>query len=292
MKSIFENQILSTAIVVSVLFHGLLLSVNFVSPKAFSFFSDEQKLDIVLVNTKQDRAPLKPDALAQANLDGGGQTKNGRTQSPLPDMSQHSDGTNLDTSRNKSSVSRQMQESLVSQLRLITTPKRSSPERLEASKPSRKQNVQSFNRLEDSRILARKAAELALNVRDKENIPKKTHISPSTKGVVYAQYYERFKARIQQIGELNFPRTNGTKLYGSLVIAIPIYHDGTIYEAEGGPVVERSSGKPALDAAAIRLVRQAAPYGRFPQNMRDEYADVWVLHSLFEFTRDDELEFR
>ena len=52
-----------------------------------------------------------------------------------------------------------------------------------------------------------------------------------------------------------------------------------------------TSGNPALDEAAKRIVRRAAPFGAFAKNMRStDKDDVWVMTTRFKFTRDDALE--
>ena len=64
-----------------------------------------------------------------------------------------------------------------------------------------------------------------------------------------------------------------------------------IYEKEGGPRIEKSSGNKDLDKAALKIVRNSAPYGHFPQNMRSrDKDDVWVVITHFRFTRDQQLE--
>ena len=97
--------------------------------------------------------------------------------------------------------------------------------------------------------------------------------------------------RIEKNGTLNFPQKDGKKLYGQLVVYIPIFQDGTIYMKEGGPRVERTSGNPALDQAALNIVRRSAPFGKFPDNMRSVGKDdVWEIITRFNFTRDDALQ--
>jgi protein TonB len=101
--------------------------------------------------------------------------------------------------------------------------------------------------LESSKAIARRVAEISETIEDQNKRPKKTLITPSTRGVGYAMYYKTMQKRIEDIGTLNFPHVNGRKLYGQLVLSIPVFQDGTIYEKEGGIKVERSSGNPALD---------------------------------------------
>ncbi|MGH8807643.1 MAG: energy transducer TonB, partial [Noviherbaspirillum sp.] len=95
------------------------------------------------------------------------------------------------------------------------------------------------------------------------------------------------------IGTLNFPQKDAKKIYGELTISISIFQDGNIYTKDRGDgiTVERSSGNPALDEAAMRIVRRAAPFGAFAKNMRSaDKDDVWVMTTRFKFTRDDALE--
>ena len=75
------------------------------------------------------------------------------------------------------------------------------------------------------------------------------------------------------------------------MVYIPIYQDGSIYEKDGGPSVQHSSGTPALDRAALRIVRRSAPFGRIPANLRSsDKDDVWEIVTRFKFTREDALE--
>ena len=72
---------------------------------------------------------------------------------------------------------------------------------------------------------------------------------------------------------------------------IPVFQDGTIYEKDGGIKVERSSGNPALDEAAMRIVRRSAPFGKFPPNMlSSDRDDLWVIITRFKFTREETMK--
>ena len=83
---------MSIAIAFSVLAHGALLAVRFAAPDTFRFQPTDPSLEVILVNAKHDKKPLNADALAQANLDGGGNANAGRAKSPLPDMRRSEDG--------------------------------------------------------------------------------------------------------------------------------------------------------------------------------------------------------
>lgn len=113
-------------------------------------------------------------------------------------------------------------------------------------------------------------------------------ITANTRDVGYAMYYKALRKRVENFGLINFPQRNGTRLYGELTVRIPVYRDGTLFEKEGGPGIERSSGNPALDRAALNIIRRAAPFGPFPKSMQAKNggADVWIIITKLRFTRD------
>jgi branched-chain amino acid transport system substrate-binding protein len=136
--------------------------------------------------------------------------------------------------------------------------------------------------------LERETAEL---IKELKNQPKKTFISPSTRDTNHAMYYASMREKIEKLGTFDFPKVDGKSLYGDVIISIPIFHDGTIYEKDGGPIVEKSSGIEKLDNAALRIVRRASPFGAFPKNMRTpDKDDVWIITTRFKFTNTDPVE--
>ena len=58
----------------SLALHALLLLLHFADPARKTNENAASSLQVVLVNSKSARRPLKADALAQASLDGGGNT--------------------------------------------------------------------------------------------------------------------------------------------------------------------------------------------------------------------------
>ena len=60
------------ALATSVAAHAVLLAIRFVAPDALRFEPADPGLEVILVNAKHAKAPTKAEALAQANLEGGG----------------------------------------------------------------------------------------------------------------------------------------------------------------------------------------------------------------------------
>jgi protein TonB len=288
-KHFLQDRTLVIAVVISVLLHGLLLAVRFAAPEPVRFKPVDPGLEVILVNARHDKKPVKAEALAQANLDGGGNADAGRAKSPLPNLKKSEDGDNVKAARRRVAELEQQQKVLAQNAKQTrTTAPKTTPQ--ESPNPTPPTPAAPDDN-ENSRALARAEAEINRQIEDYNKRPRKTQITPSTREVGYAMYYSQLQKRIENIGTLNFPQQNGKKLYGELVIYIPVFQDGTIYDKEGGPRVERPSGNPALDEAALRIVRRAAPFGRFPDNMRTTGKDdVWEIITRFKFTRDDAVQ--
>jgi len=274
------------AIACSVLAHASLLAVRFAAPDAFRLQPADPGLEVILVNAKHARAPVKADALAQANLDGGGNADAGRAQSPLPDLRKVENGDSIKALQRRIAELEQQQKSVLTKVRQSQF---NSAPVAEQTRPDASRTGE--DNLDSTKAIARMTAEITQRIADENKRPKKTFISPSTREVGYAMYYKAMQKRVEEVGTLNFPQQGGKKLYGELVVYIPIFQDGTLYEKEGGPRIERSSGNPALDKAALSIVRRAAPFGRFPANMRStDKDDLWIVVTRFKFTREEKLQ--
>lgn len=287
MKLILQNRFLAIAIALSLLAHGALLAVHFVAPPPSKVEATDPGMEVILVNAKHAAKPLKAEALAQANLDGGGNADSGRAKSPLPDLRKIENGDSVKASARRIAELEQQQQELLTQAK-HNTPFKAAPI-TEKNKPD--PTPTGADLLETSKAIARMAAEIGQTVEDQNKRPRKTFITPSTQEVGYAMYYKTLQKRIEEIGTLNFPQKNGRKMYGELVVYIPVFQDGTIYQKEGGARVEKSSGNQALDDAALAIVRRAAPFGRFPPNMlSSDKDDLWVIITRFKFTREEKME--
>jgi protein TonB len=286
-KSFKENRLLYLAIGCSLVAHAAMLALRFVAPTPAPVQAADPGLEVILVNAKHNKAPLKADAVAQANLDGGGTVDQGRSKSPMPDMRKTEMGDSVKANKRRIEELEERQKQLMTQVN--SSSKVAAPPITEKLKPD--PTPTGADLLESSKAIARRVAEISETIEDQNKRPKKTMITPSTREAGYAIYYKTMQKRIEDIGTLNFPNANGRKLYGQLMLSIPVFQDGTIYERDGGIKVERSSGNPALDEAAVRIVRRSAPFGKFPPNMlSSDRDDLWVIITTFKFTRDDKLQ--
>ncbi|ROO25261.1 energy transducer TonB [Salinisphaera orenii] len=81
----------------------------------------------------------------------------------------------------------------------------------------------------------------------------------TARGDARAAYLSRWQSRIETLGSHALPDALLGGRDRRLTLAVRVAADGSLNDAR----VIRSSGRPALDAAALRLVRTAAPYPPF-----------------------------
>lgn len=286
MKSYQDNRSMTIAITVSVLAHALLLAVRFIDPEAFRIVPTDPGLEVILVNAKHAKAPTKAEALAQANLEGGGNAEAGRSKSPLPNLRRNETGESLTATERRMAELEELQKELLARNRDSSY---KAPPITEKDKPDPSHKGE--DKVESTKAIARAEAELSERIEEQNKRPRKTYITPSTRAVGYAMYYNQMSKRIEDIGTLNFPQKNGKKLYGELVMMVQVFQDGTIYDKDGGLKIMRGSGNRDLDEAAKRIVRRSAPFGRFPANMRStDRDDLWVVYFTFTFNTRNRLD--
>ena len=90
---------------------------------------------------------------------------------------------------------------------------------------------------------------------------------------------------MERIGNLNYPEAaKRQKLYGALILHVAVRADGSIEQIR----LLRSSGHKALDDAAIRIVRLAAPFAPFPPGIRKK-VDVLDITRTWQFRNGNQL---
>ncbi|MYH17319.1 MAG: TonB family protein [Gammaproteobacteria bacterium] len=96
--------------------------------------------------------------------------------------------------------------------------------------------------------------------------------SLADKSAVEAAYLEMWRARVERIGTANYP---GNGVAGELRMQVVIRDDGALLDAR---IIEPSGVAP-VDAAALRIVRLAAPFAQFPVEMRKSYDQLQITRT-------------
>ncbi|WP_374347341.1 energy transducer TonB [Chitinimonas sp.] len=280
-----DNRLFTITVVLSVLVHALtigLLRFGDIDPRTLF---NSAPLDIVLVNAHSTRAPLKAEQLAQANLEGGGNTDlaNRHIKTPLPAQQL------LDASSELSQSSQQVLNEEARQSRLLSQLNDASRLIADAAKPESQPNkgVNPDAQKRQASEILRQEGEIAREIEAYQSKPHKAFVGARTKGVVEAQYVDGWRSKIERVGTLNYPSDGrGQRLTGRLMVTVEIRADGTLAAVE----INRSSGNKELDEAAIRIVKQSAPFPRLPAGIVDaagKPADILAITRAWTFARGD-----
>ena len=276
-----NNRRLEVALVISVVLHALLLTLHFKFPEA-SKSMREKAMDIVLVNAKSAKKPRDAQALAQSNLDGGGNTdENRRAKTPLPPTLQQSTGTDIEQMQRRIRDLEARQQTLLTQARSLRS---AAPAQNTSEQPTPSPNISGLDLAESARAMARLEGEISKSVDEYNKRPRKKFIGARTEEYRFAQYIEAWRHKIERIGTLNYPEAARGKLYGSLVLTVTIMPDGQVARID----INRSSGHKLLDDSARRIVQMAAPYAAFPPEIRRD-TDVLEITRTWHFTQGDQL---
>ena len=279
-----QSRVLAISIAASVLLHGILLTIHFRFPDAIRWKSDAPALEVVLVNSKTKERPDRARALAQANLDGGGNTDaRHRATSALPTTNPKDPGRDLAETR------RRQRELEAEQRRLLAQARESRamvPSEAQGRKPSEEATPQDSGRDLADRSLAmlNLQAQIARQTKAYQERPIKRFLGASTREYRFAQYEEDWRAKIERVGTLNYPAEARGKLYGTLRLTVTIRPDGTVESIE----LDRSSGLKILDQAAYRIVQMAGPFAAFPDSIRKD-TDLLVITRTWFFAQGDKV---
>jgi protein TonB len=119
-----------------------------------------------------------------------------------------------------------------------------------------------------------------------EKLPRRKFIGARTQEYRFAQYVEDWRAKVERIGNLNYPEmARRDKIYGKLALTVSIRADGSVESIE----VNRPSGQRILDASAVRIVKLSAPFAPFPPDIRKD-TDIISITRTWIFTSTDKLE--
>jgi len=284
MTALGKNGRMQVAFAMSLFVHAVLLfGISFTLPD-LSKLAAQQPLEVTLVNAKSQARPQKADALAQANLDGGGNTDaRRRAKSPLPVLREQKQGAELAAAQKRVEQLERDAKQLMTQARSKTAvaPKTETPQPREQPQAA----PSATDIMSRGMEIARLEAQIAREWENYQQRPRRRFIGARTQEYRFARYVEDWRAKIERVGEVNYPQAaRDQRIYGSLVVTVSIKSDGTLERVD----INRSSGQRILDAAALRIVHLAAPYAAFPADIAQD-TDILSITRTWIFTRTDQL---
>lgn len=275
---------LQVALAFSVVFHAVIIfGVSFKMPDLSQLANLQQPLEVTLVNTKTQARPKKADALAQANLDGGGNTDaRRRARSPLPVPRESKQAAELTLAQKRvAQLEREAKQRMTqakSKTAIASVPEEPQPR----AEPQAAPNAADI--MSRSLEIARLEAQISKQWDAYQQRPRRRFIGARTQEFRFARYIEDWRIKIERIGELNYPQAARNRgIYGSLVVTVSIKSDGSLERVE----INRPSGQKILNEAAIRIVHLSAPFAPFPADIAKD-TDILSITRTWLFTRSDQ----
>ena len=303
-------SVMKFAILISIAIHAVILTIHF-QPELKKIADHLPSLSVVLVNAKTKTAPEKAEALAQANLDRGGNTDDNRTmKTALPALKDKAAEVKLQPRVQQNSAAKsakvkaqeareqkrvdalekQAQE-LMTQLNSVKKIQSKPIQNAASAEPEegdQKANIKALNHADLAAMaleMDRLEAQIAKQQSDYEKRPKRKNIGARTKEYRFALYVESWRQKVERIGNMNYPEAaKAQKLYGQLQMTVSIKADGSLEGVE----INKSSGSKILDEAAKRIVELAAPYARFPEDIKKD-TDILSITRTWTFTQEDQV---
>lgn len=284
--TVSANDRMLFTVFVAAMFHALLiLGVGFDFPDPRPAPS---ALEIVLAQSRSDKAPDQADFLAQANQEGSGQLD--KTALPTTDeLAQFDDVQVREIQPHQQSATQKPVDEANN--KIITT-QGDSRQQIALQKPSPEDRKVEMTKEERLAMIQRslEIASLEAQLEEQKQLhakrPRKRQLtSVSTKESRDAYYLHGWSKKIETIGNLNYPaEARRKKIYGSLRLMVAIRADGSVQEVR----VLKSSGFRVLDQAAIEIVRLAAPFSPFPPEIRED-TDILEIIRTWQFEKGDRL---
>ncbi|MGA9342378.1 MAG: energy transducer TonB [Rhodanobacteraceae bacterium] len=231
-------------------------------------------LDVILVHSANSTAPKNADFLAQANNSGGGESlKAKRPSAPvsglIPEPTEGLSPLPMTASnpapKPPAALERLTQEKSDFSVARVT----------ETTDPSDLPVPSTREEIDRKLEMARLAEEIRRDSERYAKRPKRKYISANTKEYAYASYMREWVARIERLGNLNYPdEARRRQLHGELVLTVGLDRNGDIKSVD----IIKSSRHKVLDDAAIRIVHLAAPFPPIPRTT-DNLDELYITRT-------------
>ena len=276
-----ENSLITKTFPVAVVFHALLIFGTGFVISLSPHINISPVLDITLVQTHSLETPDEVDFIAQANQQASGSSdQKSRPSSPVSAFN-NSEYKGISPLQSNASAP---DEPSNLQTQLLTTQAETFKHR------TNKAEIQEHERskpiadevLDQTEEIAQLLAEMNEEEIRYAKRPRINFIDAvSAKSAVEAAYIDSWVKKIERVGNTNFPKEAIQRnLSGKLILNTTIDHVGKVVDVQ----IDVSSGYRALDQAALRIVKLAAPYPALPAEIRKKWDQLnitrtWVFHS-------------
>lgn len=257
---------LTTTLFLTALFHGIvILGITFTAPLRNG--GNSPSLEVLLLPDEALSEAANPKAfyLAQRNQRGSGTTEQAVRAStppsaPLPtELLGQLEGDALELHKGNEGVP-------AAEL-IVTRSPRTEITYVDGDTGDERKAIPLAANADTSAVLASAAVEDKLALRGRRTL----EITPDTRESRIAPYLDAWRRKVERLGTLNYPnQARRRALQGNPVLEVAIRADGSL----GNIRVQRSSGHPEIDQAALGILRLASPFDPFPANVKAEYDEL------------------
>ncbi|WP_273205691.1 energy transducer TonB [Marinobacter subterrani] len=240
--------------------------------------SSAQTMEITLSQFEDEKAPEKADFLAQTNQQGSGTKEEVQEMTtPQPAEVSQPEVAQVQPEPPARTEAQPRQQKTVVQTQSPSRQKVQQPveqaKPVEEPLPVREKKSLMERSLEIASLEARFDAQQRAYAR-KPRVMRVT--AASTLKSTNAWYVQNWVTKVTRVGNINYPtEARRAGIYGTLRLLVSLKNDGTIKEV----AILQSSGSTVLDDAAIRIVRMAAPFAPFPEEMRQEVDELEIIRT-------------
>jgi protein TonB len=269
-----NDRMLTTCFLAAILHAIIILGVSFSSNRSSSADEGAPGLEVVLVNDRAPAAANNPNAryLSQRTQLGSGNTPK-RERSLIPksslmpvDRMGVPSGDGLDAQQSGADTGAE---------ELIATHSPAQRILYFASSSAAKDASQLPLLLEKRPDLAMTPNDDGIELRLRGEAKHELWIAADTRESDVAVYLDSWRRKIERVGTMNFPDVaRRDKLSGTPVIEVTIGADGKLLQT----VVRRSSGHAEIDEAAMRILKLAAPFDRFPGDLSTKHDQIRIAY--------------
>jgi len=234
--------------------------------------SPASMLEVVLVNARTESAPVQARLLAQAQVDGGGDSDAGHAASPLP-RTGDADATLVQEALRQRQMELEIQQrNLLAQLHSTHT---APPPRELTLSWDHFAATGRDERDQDSLLQHAQIAALTERVHAYNSQPRKHFFAPSTSPSRYAQYVDAWRSIIETTGTRYYPPEARGRVYGWLRMTVAVRADGSVSRVD----IDQPSPHALLNQAARRIVQLAAPFPAFPPDIAQETDELSITRT-------------
>lgn len=279
-----SNDVLSYTAFISAVIHAVvILGVTFKLPEIAKLENTDNTLDVVLINQSNNERDETADTVS-TNDNAGGGSQDKEAETPMPFKAVDPSPIDAVTKSAQAQTKSVQQDKLISGDAIKIAKNVVSEQKLENKRIDQGTDLlstKSKRQLERERLIAK----ITQSQVEYQKRPKRTFLSPSTKQHDAAKYLNDWRQSVEEVGNINYPEQARKKnLAGSLVVDVAINPNGTINAIK---ILTPSKHK-ILNDAALRIIRESAPFKSFPDILRKN-TDILHITRAFHFLGDNRL---